>query len=587
MEKKNYILLGLALTILLTALVLYQSNIKRIQGYNRWVSHTLEVTYLFEKLASDVKSIHVFPESIRKNHRNNLLEYSGYDSGGVAQDLSELRVLIADNRVQLDRLNRISQLVDIYLANSPGIRLEDSTMTTESGSRLMPLISIQYLIDKAVIMEKQLLNGRKENLDNYQTISSILRGFCVAIGLIIILAITGSNIYQTYRRNRLESFLSSVLNTAQTGILACEAIREKDRIVDFKIIFSNNALQKQLELKDGEVMQQTLLGASPSSVKRGTFARYVHATESGKADEFETSFRRDHEMRWYQVSVSKLNDGFIASLSEITDLKNSQQELQRKVMELQRINGELEQFAYVASHDLQEPLRKIKTFSSLIIERFNDPAASFAKVYLEKVVAAANRMSRLINDLLNFSSLSDQTQQFLETDLNTLLRDICNDFELTIEEKGAVINCGDLYRMEAIPLQMNQLFYNLLNNALKFSKAGEAPEITVSATLLQKEAVQQYTLNPELTYQEIVVRDNGIGFNPDYAKKIFVIFQRLNSKELFTGTGIGLALCQKIVANHNGYIFAESKEREGASFHVILPLRQPAYAKKPEAALTV
>ena len=577
MDKKNYILFGLACGILLTALYLYQSNIKKTEEHNAWVNHTLEVIARFEKLASDIKSVLIFPAEIRKNHRNRFLEYENYDTGGVEESVKYLRYLTQDNAPQQKRLDTLGKLVGQHVTGWLEADPADTAVTGEPATaHITALMMIQYHIDKGVDMEKGLLKIRKENFHAVQKTTNLLRLLFMGIGLIIIASITVSNIYQINKRTRAEAFLSSVLNTSPTGILAAEAIRHKHEIKDFRVIFSNNALRKQLELKDGEVLKETLLQISPSAVERGTFSKYVDVTETGNNVEFEAPIKKDDATRWFRLNIDKLNDGFIASYSDITDLKNSQQQLQQKITELQRTNSELEQFAYVASHDLQEPLRKIKTFSSLIVERFNDPAASFAKVYLNKVINAANRMSALINDLLNFSSLSDQSRQFVETDLNRILDKIYNDFELTIQEKKAVVTREPLQHMEAVPLQMNQLFYNLLNNALKFSRPNIPAHISITASMLNPEQVAEHRLYTGTPYQEIVIKDNGIGFNQEYAEKIFVIFQRLNSKEAYAGTGIGLALCQKIVLNHHGLVYAASKENDGASFHVILPLRQPA-----------
>lgn len=568
----------------MTSLYLFQGSRDKTDTHNEWVSHTLEVISRFEKLASDIKSVLIFPSEIRKNHKNGLLEYENYNTGGVQESVQSLKYLTRDNPAQQKRLDTLGSLVDRHVVEWLEDSLSEAQTTLQTSAHITAMMLIQYQIDQSVQMEKGLLAIRKADFVASQRTTNLLRITFMGVGLLIIAAITISNIYQITKRTRAEAFLSSVLNTSPTGILAGEAIRDKGEIKDFKVVFHNHALLSQLELKKGEVLKETLLQISPSSIERGTFARYVEVTETGRKADFEATMQRDTGPRWYQLHIDKLNDGFIASYSEITELKKSQQQLQQKIAELQRTNSELEQFAYVASHDLQEPLRKIKTFSSLIVERFNDPAASFAKVYLNKVINAANRMSTLINDLLNFSSLSDQRHQFVETDLNKILDKIYNDFELTIQEKKAVVTREPLHNIEAVPLQMNQLFYNLLNNALKFTRPGMPAAISITASMLPAEQVAKHHLYTAVSYQEIVIKDNGIGFNQEYAEKIFVIFQRLNSKEAYSGTGIGLALCQKIVLNHHGIIYAESKENEGASFHVILPLRQPTFVNQLKTA---
>ncbi|MEO6000647.1 MAG: ATP-binding protein, partial [Chitinophagaceae bacterium] len=368
----------------------------------------------------------------------------------------------------------------------------------------------------------------------------------------------------------------SILNTSQNGIITYEAIRIKKEVTDFKVVFANEAAEKKIGIKNSSILGQSFLAVSEGVSKSGMMKRYFRILESGKKDEFEITTQRYNAERCYKIILARLNDGFTATFHDITELKNYQQELQQKVELLEFTNQELEQFAYVASHDLQEPLRKIKTYAGLINERFNDSSESFAKMYLGKVIQSADRMGILIGDLLNMTHLTRENQSFVETDLNQTLQNVLVDFELTINEKKAVINHNQLPVLECIPLQMNQLFYNLINNALKFSIKDTCPEINITETRVASEEIKHYTLNHHLVYHKITFHDNGIGFDPLYADKIFVIFQRLNSRVEYSGSGIGLALCRKIVLNHHGVIYAESRQGEGASFHCIIPAKQPA-----------
>ncbi len=250
-------------------------------------------------------------------------------------------------------------------------------------------------------------------------------------------------------------------------------------------------------------------------------------------------------------------------------LLNSQEKLEKNLRELSRSNHDLEQFAYIASHDLQEPLRKITNFTELLKTHADDPA-SVAR-YLEKIDAASLRMSALITDVLNYSRLSKTSAKFEETDLCQILRSVLTDVELIIEEKKAVVKTDRLPQVSAIPQQMHQLFYNLINNALKFNKG--VPEITVTCrTLTPAEVKKQPDLHQSLDYIQIDVADNGIGFDQKYATQVFTIFKRLNNKEAFTGTGIGLALCKKIVDNHHGQISVVSSPGQGTTFSIILPV---------------
>ncbi|MFN2440426.1 MAG: ATP-binding protein, partial [Chitinophagaceae bacterium] len=249
--------------------------------------------------------------------------------------------------------------------------------------------------------------------------------------------------------------------------------------------------------------------------------------------------------------------------------------LQEKNEELSKMNTELESFTYVASHDLQEPLRKIQTFAGLLQERKKEQLSEDVKADLIKITTAANRMRVLIDDLLNYSCIVKDKHSYVETDLNKVVDNVLIDFDLLIAQKKAIIKVEKLPTIEAIPLQMSQLFCNTIANALKFSKRDIPPVINITTNGLSKVQLDQYpNLKKEIEYFEFIIKDNGIGFNQKYADQIFTIFQRLNGYNEYAGTGIGLAMCRKIALNHGGEIYAEGKENEGAVFHIILPARQ-------------
>lgn len=257
-----------------------------------------------------------------------------------------------------------------------------------------------------------------------------------------------------------------------------------------------------------------------------------------------------------------------------TKVKERTEELQNLNEELNQTNRQLDQFAHVASHDLQEPLRKIITFSMRLRDMHKEEVNTEVTSYLKKIESASSRMSTLIHDLLNYSRLLQHEKLFVQTNLNETLKNVLNDFELLIQEQKAQIKCDEMPIIDAIPLQMNQLFYNLISNALKFSKINVPPVITIASRTLSAAEIQKYpAFNPHASYVEITFKDNGIGFEQQYAKQIFTIFQRLHNKEAFTGTGIGLAMVKKIVENHYGEVFTESQENKGAEFHVILPIK--------------
>lgn len=242
--------------------------------------------------------------------------------------------------------------------------------------------------------------------------------------------------------------------------------------------------------------------------------------------------------------------------------------LAEKNIVLEKTNHELAQFAHIASHDLQEPLRKIQTFINLL--KVNWQNNKEARKYFEKIKSSAARMQKLIQDVLNYSSTSLSGEHFADTDLNEVMENIKKDFELRIEEKHALIKCAALPVIKGIPPQLSQLFSNLVSNSLKF--CGDNARISIKAKKARAKEIEKYPqLDQQKKYYHFIFEDNGIGFDQKYAGQIFEIFQRLHNKETYSGTGIGLALVKKIVENHNGLITATGQPDKGARFDIYLP----------------
>jgi signal transduction histidine kinase len=241
--------------------------------------------------------------------------------------------------------------------------------------------------------------------------------------------------------------------------------------------------------------------------------------------------------------------------------------------ELEGSNAELQQFASVASHDLQEPLRKIITFSTIIQEKHLHKTPE-ALMLMDKVMGSTMRMRNLIDDLLNYSRLSSAIS-FVPTDLNKVLKETLSDLELSIRESGATITADALPCAEVIPGQIRQLFQNILSNSLKFARKEAPPVVNIKAETINSLSLEGTPVE-EGDFLRLSIADNGIGFNPVYAEKIFTIFQRLHGRSEYEGTGIGLAIVKKIVEKHNGLIAAKGKEGEGALFIIVLPLKANA-----------
>ena len=266
----------------------------------------------------------------------------------------------------------------------------------------------------------------------------------------------------------------------------------------------------------------------------------------------------------------------ISFIIDITHRKKAEDEilrvkanLERYAEELRLSNKELEQFAYVASHDLQEPLRKIQAFGDRVKTNESMVLSETGKDYLERILNAAGRMQNLINALLSFSRVSSQAKPFRQVDLTLAVKEVLSDLEVAIESTNAEVIVSDLPTIEADPTQIWQLFQNLILNAIKFIKPGEKPVISISC-----EDIENGPLDGKRKCVRITVQDNGIGFDEKYAERIFNIFQRLDGAN-YKGTGVGLAICRKIAQRHGGNIIAKSVPGQGSQFIVTLPFSQP------------
>ena len=291
------------------------------------------------------------------------------------------------------------------------------------------------------------------------------------------------------------------------------------------------------------------------------------------------------ELRNREAELKTLNASLEERVAERTrELSQSNQDLEHKAQELVRSNSELEQFAYAASHDLQEPLRKIQAFGDLVISKSGDSLNDDGRNYLQRMKDAGSRMHGLINGLLTFSRVATQAQPHAPVDLRDVTQGVLSDLELRIEQSGGRVDVGDLPVIYADELQMRQLMQNLIGNALKFQKPEEPPVVKVESRFINGTngtGDQQLT---EAKLCELRVQDNGIGFEEKYADKIFGIFQRLHGRSAYEGTGMGLATCRKIVERHGGSIEAKSAPGEGATFVVTLPVKRPKGGDEPWAS---
>lgn len=308
------------------------------------------------------------------------------------------------------------------------------------------------------------------------------------------------------------------------------------------------------------------------------------AAKNNRAQHEGWRVRKDGSKFWGSVVITALHDddgnviGFSKVTRDLTERKRAEeavlrnaQALEIKNRELAAMNQELASFAYVSSHDLQEPLRKIQTFATRIAETEEKTLSDKAKDYFSRMQSAASRMQKLIEDLLAYSRTNTTEKKFEPTNLNEVINEVKIDLKETIDSKKAKIVIPEpLPTVNAIRFQITQLFTNIFSNALKFSKPDVSPEITITTELVEGHTFGQVAKADKI-FHKISVSDNGIGFEPEHKYKIFEVFQRLHGRSEYSGTGIGLAICKKIVDNHEGAISAESELDKGATFNIYLP----------------
>ena len=287
--------------------------------------------------------------------------------------------------------------------------------------------------------------------------------------------------------------------------------------------------------------------------------------------------KNDGALRYLAVNSKLITDDhiignyFLVIVRDVTQEEKDQRQLFEQNRILEANNQELQAFNYVASHDLQEPLRKIETFISRLHDKDYPKLSDSGKQYMERIQFSAARMRKLINDLLQFSRTTRAEQIFETADLNVIMKEALEELQHPIQEKNAKIEFQKLPSLRVVPFQIQQLFINLIGNSLKYSKTDEAPYIKINVELVGSKNEDQIPTTEKKSFYKITFKDNGIGFEQQYAEKIFTLFNRLHGKMEFEGTGIGLAICRKIVENHKGYIFAKGLPGKGSVFTVFLP----------------
>lgn len=366
----------------------------------------------------------------------------------------------------------------------------------------------------------------------------------------------------TVELQNLQDRYELILNSAGEGICGLDA--------QGKVTFVNPAVARITDWPLKELIGKTEQQIFYPNGSNGH-------TESRDANFGEQLFYRKDGTRFpvefvrTKIEENGRQTGAVLIFKDVTERKRAEENLSQRAAELARSNAELEQFAFVASHDLQEPLRKILAFGDRLKAKLDQALGQEPREYLDRMQNAAARMRTLIDDLLAFSRVIRNAEPFVSVSLAQITREVIGDLEMRIEKSAARVEVGDLPTIEADATQMHQLMLNLIGNALKFQPPGAQPLVKVQGRTITSISGEQFC--------ELTVQDNGIGFEEQYAEKIFVVFQRLHGRGQYEGTGIGLAVCRRITDRHHGTIVAQGEPGQGATFTVTLPVHQP----KPKA----
>jgi signal transduction histidine kinase/CHASE3 domain sensor protein len=586
-NSSNYlrVIFIIAIFILLfLSSIAYKHN-RDLNESSKLLMHTYEINIELERLISAIKDAETGQRGfmITRNHR--FLAPYIFSRDKVNTSFIALKKLTANNPVQKQNLEKIYKLIIQRYVSFENCLKYSAPETYDKrkldnhmfGGRIL-MENIRFKVDEMNDIEKKFLN---KSLKKYDEEISFGPVFSISLFLAALTFILLSYRKISNDLERLTIYNKKLL--ISSGLMA-----ESEAIGKFST-WQWDLQTDKIEYSDN---QFRLLGFLPNAFvpDKDTFLNYVHPDDKQAISESMEGIINNKELPfvYYKIvlpnneirhfkSTGKLlidqNGGniLLGINFDITDEHLLNIKLQEHNNELVKINKELASFNHVASHDLQEPLRKILTFISRISESDKAALSESGKEYIIKVETSAKRMRVLIDDLLLFSRTNTTKKEFVKSDLNELFENVKSELAVIIDDKKATINSEKLPSLDVIPYQIEQLFINLIGNSLKYSQPGIPPQIFIDSEEILSNEYPEIMNQPFRKFYKITFTDNGMGFDPQFKDNIFVLFQRLHSKTEYPGTGIGLAICKKIVENHRGYIIADSEPGKGSVFTVFLP----------------
>lgn len=551
------------------------------------LQHSYAVRNELEQVISFLKDAETGQRGYLLSHDSSMLEPYKNARYKVNKSMYALSALAKGKTEQIANLDTLYRLIterfaymNLLLRASDNISMREDLLHRNMIKEKQVMDAIRRQVDHMINFEQEFLKERKERFRNEISFTP----------LFTFLLLIFSAIFFAFAYFRLNKQVAVLTQSNEALLLSAEAMSHAEKIGGFSTwqleqsagsrapFFSanmNELLGRPLG-SDPITWQQLLDRVHPED--REGLEQHNEGTQHGDGTPFLFRvYRYDGDLRYF-VSTGKMihtlngNHIYLGITSDITEQYKKNLSLQERNLELEQTNRELASFNYVASHDLQEPLRIIQTYISRIAEREYAGIGKAAQDYFERIRASANRMQVLISDLLTFSRTNKAEKTFERSDLNELLDRAKQDLAALIDEKQAIIESDPLPRLHVIAYQIQQLFLNLLGNSLKYADTKRRPHIQIRYREIGPEEFPQIQRDKRRRFCCLSVCDNGLGFEQEFAENIFVLFKRLHQKNEYPGTGIGLSICKKITEIHAGGIVAEGFPGKGARFHVVLPL---------------
>ena len=554
-------------------------HIKELDKITDSITNTYEISIELGLLISHIKDAETGHRGYIITNDTLYLEPFVYARNNVNHSFQKLNRMTRSDSSKQKRLKRIYYLVDKRFSYFKNNFTDKNEFNRDFKDGKIVMDSLRSEVNNMLSVENKLLNlkGKLYKYNNSNTPLIIFSTFLISI---LILGVGYLRIIKNYKdlmtqNIRLRIFDESSKQAEILGNYGSWLFNLENRAFNY----SDNKFR--------------LLGHEPQSYNPNfdNLLDNIHPDDKEIiSDAFEHLNRGESfpliryrvikkdtlEVRHFRTTakmfIDRLNNkNIIGTTQDITEDYNKTQLIKLRNKELEQNNKELTEFNHVASHDLQEPLRKIQTFISRIEDKERENLSETAQGYFGKIQEASNRMRILIDDLLQYSRTNRSEKKFEIIDLNVVANNAIIELSESIADKKAKVQFEKLHQISAIPFQLEQLFINIISNSLKYSKPDEPSVITITTRRIKAYKAPKLKDNTKKEYIKIVIKDNGLGFEQKYAKKIFLLFNRLHGKNEFPGTGVGLAICKKIVENHKGYIFAKGKPDEGAVFEIYLP----------------